>query len=53
MRFELSSPSPTISLDNFGTVESDALKGIDSNEYDPAVSVDAMLGVSVANGMEY
>ena len=49
MWLEFASPSTVVCLDDFGTIESDALEGVDSNEDDPGVRVDAVLGVTIAD----
>ena len=49
MGFELSSSATIVGLDDFWTVECDALEGVDSNEDDSGVCVDAVLGITIAD----
>lgn len=53
MRFKLSFPTATVSLNNFWPIQCDALKGVDGNEHNATVRVDAVLRISVANCMEH
>jgi hypothetical protein len=53
MGFKFSSPAPTVGLDDFGTIECDALEGIDSYEDNSAVSVDTMLSIAVADRVKH
>ena len=52
MWFEISPPPAVVSLDNLRPIESDALEGVDSNEDDSGVSIDAMLSVTIADCMK-
>jgi hypothetical protein len=52
MRLELAPPPSTVGLNNFRSIESNALKRIDSNENNSAVSINAMLSVTIANRMK-
>ena len=49
MWLEFASPSTVVCLDDFGTIESDALEGVHGNEDDSGVRVDAVLGVTIAD----
>lgn len=52
MWFQVPTPSPTISLDDFWSIEGNALEWIHSNKNDSAVRVDAVLRVTIPNSME-
>lgn len=52
MRLELTPPPSTVGLDDFRSIESNALERIDCNEHNSAVSVDTMLSVTIADCME-
>ena len=52
MWFEISPPPAVVSLNNLRPIESDALEGVDSNEDDSRVSIDAMLSVTIADCMK-
>lgn len=52
MWLQLASPTTTICLNDLGAIERDALEGIDSDEDDSTVGIDAMLGIAIANGMQ-
>ena len=46
-------PSPAIvGLNDFWAVQGDALEGIDGNEDDTGICIDAMLGVTIADGVK-
>ena len=49
MRLKVTSSATIIGLNNFGTIESDTLEWIDSDEDHPGVCIDAMLGVTIAD----
>lgn len=49
MRLELASPPSTVGLNDFRSIEGDALKRIDGNEYNSAVGVDAVLSITITN----
>jgi hypothetical protein len=51
VRFQITSPPTVIRLNNFRTIEGDTLEGIDSDQNDTAVCVDAVLNIAIANGM--
>jgi hypothetical protein len=53
MGLEFTLATPTISLDDLGAVQSNSLERIDGDEDNPAVSIYAMLRVSVSDGMEH
>ena len=52
MGLELSSPPATVCLDNLGAIESDTLEWVDGNKHDSTICVDAVLRISVADGVE-
>ena len=52
MGLELSSPTAVVGLDDFWAIEGDALEGVDGNEDDSGVCIDAMLGVTIADGVK-
>ena len=52
MRLELT-PSPSaVGLNKLRSIESNALKRIDGDEYDSAIGVDAMLSITITNRMK-
>lgn len=53
MWLQFSTPPTAVRLDNFGAIESDALERVDGNENNTAVCVDAMLGISISDGVKY
>ena len=52
MGLELSSPPATVCLDNLGAIESDTLEWVDGNKHNSTICVDAVLRISVADGVE-
>lgn len=50
---ELSSTATIIRLNDLRSIEGDALEGIHGNQDDTTVGIDAMLGITVSNGMQY
>ena len=52
MRLELAPPPSTVGLDDLRSIESNALKRIDGDEYDSTVGVNAVLSVTVTNCMK-
>ena len=52
MWFEISPPPAVVSLNDFGAIECDTLEGVDSDENDSRICVDAVLGVTIANCMK-
>lgn len=53
MRLQFPSPSTTISLNDLGSIESNALEGVHGNEDDTTVGVYAVLCVSIPNGVKH
>lgn len=43
---------PTVCLDDLGSIKSDALEWVNSDQYNAAVGIDTVLGVAIANGMK-
>ena len=52
MWLQLSSPPTAICLDDLGAIEGDALEWVHGNQHNTGVGIDAMLGISVSNGVE-
>ncbi len=52
VRLKFTSPAAVVRLDDFRTIEGDALEGIDGNEDDSGVRVDAVLAVTIADGVK-
>ena len=52
MWLKLASPPAVVSLNDFGAIECDTLEGVDSDENDSRICVDAVLGVTIANCMK-
>lgn len=51
MWFELSPSPAAVGLDDFGTIERDALERVDSDEDYSTVGIDTVLGIAVSDGM--
>jgi hypothetical protein len=51
MRLEIAPSSPRVCLDNLGTIHRNALKWIDGNEDDTGICIDAVLGITIADGV--
>lgn len=51
MWFELPPSPAAVGLDDFWTIERDALERVDSDEDYSTVCVDTVLGIAVADGM--
>lgn len=49
MRLQLASPSSTVRLYDLGAIKRDTLKRVDRDQHDTAVSIDAMLRVSISD----
>lgn len=52
VRFQVTLSPAAVSLYDFWTVKGDALEGIDCNKDYAAVGVDAVLRITVSNGMK-
>ena len=52
MGLQVTPPPAAVSLDDLGTIKGDALKGVDSDKYDTTICIDAVLGITVSDGME-
>lgn len=53
VRLQFASLSTAVSLNDFWTIKSDTLKGIDSNKDDAAIGIYAVLCIAVANRVQY
>ena len=49
---KISSSTTIVCLDDFWAIESDTLEGVDGNEDDARICIDAMLRVTIADGMK-
>ena len=49
MRLEFASPPAVVCLYDFRTIESDTLEGVDGNEDNSGVCIDAVLSVTIAD----
>ena len=49
MWLKLASPTTIVCLNDFGTIKRDTLEGVDGDEDDPRVCIDAVLGVTIAD----
>ncbi len=52
VRLKLALSSPSIGLDDFGSVKRHSLERIDSDEHDPGIGVDAVLRITILNGVQ-
>jgi len=51
--FEFSSLPSAVSLNDLGAILGDALKRVHGNQDNATISIDAMLGIAVPNGMKH
>jgi len=52
MGLQLAPLPATVGLNDFRSIECDALEGVNGDENNSTVGVDAMLGVTIADGVE-
>jgi hypothetical protein len=53
MRLQVSPPSPAICLDDLWTIKSNTLKRIDGDQDNAAISVYAVLGVTISYSVQH
>jgi hypothetical protein len=53
MRLQVSSPTATVCLNNFGTIKGDTLERIDGDENNATIGIDTVLSITISDGMEH